>query len=97
MSDERISYTPAGQRIVQRGPDPREQVGKFSQIPGRSTRPIDKCEHGRCRPQFDAGAARGLSDQEVRRRWPRFEGVCSECGERVIVYASAEHFVMGDW
>ena len=56
-----------------------------------------ECSHWRCTPTFDPVAARGLDEVEVRRRWPRFEGVCEECGSMVISYASAEHFAAGDW
>lgn len=33
----------------------------------------------------------------VRRRWPRIDWRCERCGARVILYASAEHFIAGDW
>jgi len=56
-----------------------------------------ECAHPLCIPSFDAEAARGLSDKEVRRRWPRFQGVCPNCNAQVIAYASFEHFTMGDW
>ncbi len=55
------------------------------------------CAHIRVMPTFDEEAARGVSDAEVRRRWPRFDGVCPDCHGRWIIYASAMHFVMGDW
>jgi hypothetical protein len=47
-------------------------------------------------PAFDADAARGLSADEVRQRWPRFEGEC-ECGYSGIAYASMQHYAAGDW
>lgn len=35
---------------------------------------------------------------EVRRRFPRLEGQCPKrCGFVGIAYASADHFVSGDW
>ena len=56
------------------------------------------CEHPKLpRPPFDAEAARDLSAEEVQRRWPRSEKTCPDCGARMILYASAEHLVMGDW
>ncbi len=55
------------------------------------------CKHEPHQPTFDAKAAEGLDEYEVRRRWPRFVGRCSQCGQQVILYASAEHFVAGDW
>ena len=55
------------------------------------------CSHFRCVPPFDPVAARLLEAEEVRLRWPRFEGPCPDCGELVIWYASPEHFIAGDW
>lgn len=56
-----------------------------------------RCTHDAVVPHFDANAARDLDAFEVQRRWPRFDGVCPTCSSRVIVYASAEHYVAGDW
>lgn len=56
-----------------------------------------QCGHPRTLPPFDEAAARGLSAEEVRRRWPRFWGACPDCGAQVITYASVGHFVAGDW
>ena len=55
------------------------------------------CQHQRCPVAFDLDAAKGLSAQEVRTRWPRFYGVCFDCLSMVMLYASFEHFVAGDW
>jgi hypothetical protein len=53
------------------------------------------CDHG---VTFDRIAAKGLSAAEVQKRWPRGWGVCPKgCGFDGIAYASAEHFIMGDW
>lgn len=52
------------------------------------------CDHG---VTFDAAAAAGLDSLEVRRRWPRFAGICSKCGYSGIYYASYEHYLCGDW
>ena len=55
----------------------------------------DRCEHG---VTFDAEAAKGLSADEVRRRWPRLRGLCPKgCGFNGFAYASLVHFGMGDW
>jgi len=56
-----------------------------------------QCPHEKVMPEFDAKAAYNLDAYEVRRRWPRFEGNCPDCGERLIAYASAAHYVAGDW
>ena len=53
------------------------------------------CRH--CTPEFDERASRGLSDVEVKKRWPRFSGHCSECGYFGIKYASWMHYIAGDW
>lgn len=58
--------------------------------------PATRCAHRRLAPRFDPDAASALSAGAVRRRWPRDWGECPDCGEQVIVYASAEHFVAGD-
>lgn len=56
------------------------------------------CKHPRVgHPTFDEAAARGLSDAEIRRRWPRFEGPCPDCQAHMICYASIEHYILGDW
>jgi hypothetical protein len=54
-----------------------------------------ECDHGLI---FDSTMAKGLSPNEVRKRWPRLMGTCPKgCGFEGIGYASTEHFVMGDW
>jgi len=55
------------------------------------------CNHASCRVEFDKEAAEGLDEYEIRKRWPRFEGICPDCGAQLILYASPEHFVLGDW
>lgn len=55
------------------------------------------CEHPLTAVTFDEEASKGLSSQEIRKRWPRFHGPCPDCGETMIVYASYLHYVMGDW
>lgn len=35
---------------------------------------------------------------EVRARWPRLNGLCPKgCGYNGIAYASADHYIYGDW
>ena len=58
---------------------------------------LESCKHASVQPAFDEDAARDLSSYEVRERWPRFSGVCPECGSRVILYASCLHYISGDW
>ena len=62
---------------------------------GTPLTPPVECDHG---VAFDSEAARGLSEYEVRKRWPRGSGPCPKgCGFVGIAYASSEHYVMGDW
>ncbi len=53
-----------------------------------------ECDHG---VRFDEDAAKGLTADEVRRRWPRFFGTCPHCGYEGIAYASNVHYYAGDW
>lgn len=60
------------------------------------------CKHARHKPQHDEAAMEAdgraeMSVEDFRRKYPRFFGCCEECGERVILYASAGHFILGDW
>ena len=55
------------------------------------------CQHPRCVPAFDEDVARDLDAYEVRRRWPRFDGTCPDCGERMILYASWSQYILGDY
>ena len=55
------------------------------------------CAHDADMPVFDEDAAAGLDEHEVRRRWPRYFGKCSQCGSNVILYASYAHYICGDW
>jgi hypothetical protein len=48
-------------------------------------------------PEFDYIEANNLSASEVMQTYPRTEAVCPDCGENVIKYASAEHYLQGDW
>lgn len=52
------------------------------------------CNHG-C--YFDEGEAQSCDYTEVRKRWPRFFGLCSECGYQGIYYDSMAHYIYGDW
>jgi len=55
------------------------------------------CKHARCTVAFDRAAAAGLSAARVRKRWPRWDGPCPDCGLRMLKYASSDHFFYGDW
>lgn len=54
-----------------------------------------ECDHS---VSFDEKAAKELSASEIRRRWPRLDGLCPKgCGFNGIAYASFLHYVSGDW
>ena len=55
------------------------------------------CKHEKCCPEFNSEEAKNLDSYEVRKKYPRFMGACPDCGSQVIYYASAEHYIMGDW
>jgi hypothetical protein len=54
-----------------------------------------------CTPEFDEQLCTSLAvfrdSIEVRKRWPRFSGTCSECGFTGVRYASYPHYIWGDW
>lgn len=55
----------------------------------------ETCNHG---ITFDEEESEGLDEYEVQRRWPRLHGACPwGCGYVGIYYASAMHYIMGDW
>lgn len=56
-----------------------------------------KCRHESVMPKVSDDQLEGLSADEVREKYPRFFGVCPDCGQRLILYASAMHYVAGDW
>lgn len=56
----------------------------------------DKCRHAGATPAFDEEAARGLSSDEIRERWPRGHK-CPNCGLQAEFYASHSHYSMGGW
>lgn len=56
------------------------------------------CAHPNIKvPVFYEAVALSLLPAEVRERWPRSEGICSDCGSYVVAYASLEHQIAGDW
>lgn len=48
-------------------------------------------------PEFNADEAASMSAEEVRKRFPRGHSQCPDCGAWSITYASAAHFIAGDW
>jgi len=56
------------------------------------------CNHDKHFPEVPSSTVLvAMSDAEVRRDYPRFDGVCEDCGQRVILYGSYTHLVAGDW
>ncbi len=58
---------------------------------------ICSCRHLQVTPDFDEDEVYGLDAYEIRKKYPRFEGVCPDCGQQVIVYASAAQYILGDY
>lgn len=69
----------------------------LSPVQPTPTHSSKECPHLNCLPKFDEKAAYGLDEYTIRKRWPRFQGVCPDCGVHLISYASAAHFIAGDW
>lgn len=55
------------------------------------------CDHRPHIPVFQADACRSLPVEQVRAKYPRYEGTCSVCRQSIIVYASLEHLTAGQW
>ena len=59
--------------------------------------PVGCLHPGLAPPKFDPVAAANMDEYEVRKAFPRGHGFCGDCGSNVIMYASAEHYILGDW
>lgn len=55
------------------------------------------CAHPRCQPDFDSEAAKSMTPDQVKQKYPRFYGQCPDCKAHLSVYASFEHYIAGDW
>jgi hypothetical protein len=55
------------------------------------------CKHESIKVNYDSDVAKNLTSYEVKKLYPRFQGACPECGQHLIKYASAEHYIAGDW
>jgi len=55
------------------------------------------CHHEKVMPVVNDDELLSMSSYEVRDKYPRFFGVCPDCKQRVICYASMKHYVAGDW
>ena len=55
------------------------------------------CDHRQHVPHFNEQDARYLSMEQVRKDWPRYQGLCSACGADITLYASITHMQAGGW
>lgn len=60
---------------------------------------MSECRHESVKVEFDEEDCKShnYSSEEVQRRWPRFHGICPDCGKLLIKYASTAHYIWGDW
>lgn len=60
---------------------------------------IDKieCDHEKVTPKYKDSDFIGLDEYEIQRKFPRFDGVCPDCGTLLIAYSSTMHYIAGDW
>ena len=59
--------------------------------------PDTECIHSKCQPKWDPNIAKGKSAMWIRQHMPRFSGTCPDCGQLVIIYASSEQYILGDY
>jgi hypothetical protein len=60
-------------------------------------RKLRECTHDKVMPAFDLEKSRTMTAAEVKKTYPRFTGVCPDCGYYGALYASMSHFIAGDW
>lgn len=88
-------HTPSGKQLFT---CVREGCNYSNPAPSRYDFCAGVCDHALHTPPFEASVIDPeASTEEVRKRFPRFMGECSECGGYVILYASLEHYIRGDW
>jgi hypothetical protein len=56
----------------------------------------ETCDHGMSFSDevYQKGS---YTSSDVKRRWPRHNGLCKLCGYEGIAYKSFLHYVAGDW
>ena len=70
----------------------------ISEVWPRSGQPIDlSCDHRPHWPKFEAAVCAGWPPERIRETYPRFDGTCSLCQQRVRIYASQDHGEMLGW
>ncbi len=72
---------------------------EYSGVVTKKTKAVsqESCTHKSVMPEYDEEAAKGLSAEEIRKRWPRFHGRCPDCNQMVILYACVDQYIMGDY
>lgn len=83
-----------------RGPLPTVIGGgvKFLYLSHDSRSHPEGCSHPKVeKPTFDAVKAASMTAEQVRAAYPRKTVWCPDCGNSVLLYASAQHYIMGDW
>ena len=58
---------------------------------------IIDCPHGPHVPRVAVSALDFLTPQQVRERYPMFDSVCTQCKQRVQMWAGMAHFMAGGW
>lgn len=55
------------------------------------------CLHLQHVPPFNAAAARPLPPEQVREKWPKYDSVCTACGQQCRIWANITHMkALGD-
>ena len=63
--------------------------------PGAAVNP--DCPHTPHLPRFNVDACAKQTAKQARASYPRFDGVCTQCGQHVTLYASMDHYQRGEW
>lgn len=59
---------------------------------------VNQCRHVSLKlPDFDSDKSKGKGTGWIRKHYPRSVEKCPDCGCAVIMYASKEHYILGDW
>ena len=90
LSENVLLISPPFGRAVRKGDDAGRLVTEALDVASRD----EGCKHTPHTPPFDEAAAEGLSEVEVEMKWPCYVGLCADCGQAVILYASRRHFEM---
>jgi len=67
---------------------------------GKPYNPKPNCKHEKHMPDWPGDKdpeMLKMDEYEIRKKYPRFMGRCDDCGQLVILYASAMQYIMGDY